>query len=150
MQIEVLPRHHYNWKGGRYKDGYGYWRIYKPEHPYAHKRGYILEHRWVVEQHIGRYLKPTEVVHHKNRNRGDNRIENLELFDSHSKHISFENIGNKWGLEDMSRRKCCICGSKKTSLRKSENNRPHWYGTKEKPICSRCYQRNKKSDTHSF
>lgn len=39
----------------------------------------INEHRWVMEQHIGHRLLPTEHVHHINENKLDNRIENLEL-----------------------------------------------------------------------
>lgn len=39
----------------------------------------VLEHRWVMEQHIGRRLLRSEQVHHINHDRLDNRIENLEL-----------------------------------------------------------------------
>jgi len=40
----------------------------------------MLTHRWVMEQHLGRPLRDDETVHHKNLNRADYRLENLELW----------------------------------------------------------------------
>lgn len=67
------------WKvAGRVKKG-KYYSAIVPGHPKAIKHGYVLEHRIIVELHLQRYLLPHEVVHHKNRDGHDNRIENLDL-----------------------------------------------------------------------
>lgn len=95
---------HPEWKGGRIVDRNGYIHVFCPDHPecqrvnearrlkangkYYRKEKYIQEHRLVMEKHLGRYLLPTEVVHHKNDDKADNRIENLELFDSNSRHLA--------------------------------------------------------------
>lgn len=105
---------HPEWRGGRIVDRNGYVHLWAPDHPeckrlnecrrqkangkYYRKEKYIQEHRLVMEAHLGRYLLPTEVVHHKNDQRSDNRIENLELFDTNAKHLSETLAGKcpKW------------------------------------------------------
>ena len=68
-----------NWKGGRRKLSTGYIHIYAPDHPNSPKSGYVMEHRLVMEKHLGRYLDHNEVVHHINDIKDDNRLENLQV-----------------------------------------------------------------------
>lgn len=71
------------WKGGEAvtsHSGGGYIKELCPDHPNADAGGYVMQHRLVMEQVLGRPLLPTERVHHKNGIRDDNRPENLELW----------------------------------------------------------------------
>lgn len=74
-----------NWKGGeKIEDGY-IW-IYSPLHPRSRK-GYAKRADLVMEGIIGRHLIKDEVVHHKNRDRMDDRPINLELCANRSEHM---------------------------------------------------------------
>jgi len=75
-------------------------------HPNATKNHYVLLHRIVMENHLGRLLEKGEVVHHINKNKKDNRLENLELKDK-SQHVREHSLehGRKWV-----RLKCPNCG----------------------------------------
>jgi hypothetical protein len=75
------PKRKNKWVG---KDGYAL--VTAPaDHPHARQDGSILEHRLVMEQHLGRFLEEWELVHHKNGNRQDNQVSNLELLDGRAK-----------------------------------------------------------------
>lgn len=54
----------------------------------------IFEHRFVMEQHLGRKLRDDEFVHHKNRIKDDNRLDNLEVL-SHAEHMA-EHAHDHW------------------------------------------------------
>jgi hypothetical protein len=68
----------HNWKTGRKLKTSGHVLVYQANHPFARKNFYP-EHRLVIEEKIGRYLTPDEVVHHINGVKDDNRLENLCL-----------------------------------------------------------------------
>lgn len=45
-----------------------------------------LVHRWVAEDKLGRPLRDNEVVHHKNRNKLDNDLDNIWVFRNQNEH----------------------------------------------------------------
>ena len=67
------------WKGGKRIGPGGYIMVRYEGHPNSPKSGYVMEHRLVMEQNLGRLLRSEETVHHINGDRADNRIENLQL-----------------------------------------------------------------------
>lgn len=106
-----------HWSGGKTTTYWGYVSVWVA----PGKRR--LEHRLVMEEHLGRRLKRTEHVHHLNGDKTDNRIENLVLADpsEHTRiharlkpHFTF----------------CHECGASGVKA-----------GTIE--LCERCYQRQR-------
>jgi len=103
-----------SWKGGRQTRKDGYIFVWMEE-------GTFLEHKAIMEKHIGRKLRANEAVHHKNRIRNDNRLENLQLL-THAEHkaihaledkiSSFHSINELWYNEDSS-----MVGKKLRSVR---------------------------------
>lgn len=63
----------------------------------------VLLHRWLVEQQLGRPLAPGEQVHHRNGDRHDNRLENLQVMSAteHQGHHKNKHPRTK---------QCVICG----------------------------------------
>lgn len=85
-----------NWKGGRYITSTGYVRVLKKDHKFADHDGHILEHRLIWEKYNKACLLPWILVHHKNENKQDNRVENLEPI-SRNEHCRIHRI--KSGVE---------------------------------------------------
>lgn len=76
-----------SWKGGSYISSDGYRMIYVGNHNTASKwSNYKKEHVVVMEEFIGRTLLDNELVHHKDLDKLNNDINNLELLSSHKEH----------------------------------------------------------------
>jgi hypothetical protein len=84
----------------------GYIYAIDEQSPYSNSQGKVYQHHYVMCQAIGRSLMPNECVHHIDRDRSNNQIENLLLL-THSEH------GKLHALEDRGysteTRLCLMC-----------------------------------------
>jgi len=119
-----------NFNNGQYINKSGYRRIRKPEHPNSTKTGWILEHRFVMSEHLGRPLLQSEVVHHINEDKLDNRIENLEITTA-SKH-RYMHDPNENRRVTLIPKVCIVCGSEYIldTVRKSNHKRSKYCSRK--------------------
>ena len=113
---------HPGWKGGKIIKHYperntSYIQIHRPNHPLATKKGYVLEHRLVMEKILGRYLESEEVVHHINKDGTDNREKNLVLFLENGDHLR-DHFGRKENPIIY-----CACGCRQTLLKYDQYGR---------------------------
>lgn len=111
-----------NWNGGSFVRPDGYVAVR------TDGGGYVLEHRLVMEQSLGRYLTKDEVVHHIDGDKERNDIENLQLL-TPSEHTLLHLSEIEWS---RNHRQCIVCGTVDT---------PH----KGHGMCCQCYQRQRRS-----
>lgn len=101
-----------------------------PTHPNATKNGYVLEHRVVLENKLGRLLYEFEDGHHIDENKHNNSPENLEVKlkgDHQRLHKLKYPDGHFVNL---------VCSNCKTLFSRDFKNRPEVKGTKL-TFCSR-------------
>lgn len=77
-----------NWRGGVVIDDDGYVLLNMPDHHLADSHGYVREHRYVMEQKLGRRLDGLEVVHHKDEDKQNNHPDNLGLYPNNGEHLA--------------------------------------------------------------
>jgi len=98
---------------------YGKYEAVKIEwHHLSDKNGYVYVHRLVAEEMLGRPLENKESVHHIDKDKKNNRKENLMIFKTHGDHAAFHRggtpvlSGDVWECIRKGRtvRKCVCCG----------------------------------------
>ncbi len=121
------------WMVVRKTDERGYVYVRVSDHPDADSSGWILEHRVVMERHLGRRLEPDEHIHHINEIRDDNRIENLQVV-SLEEHNSIHKTKAPGESHNMWF-DCWVCG--KACSRYEKPNRNRMFGILKPRCCSR-------------
>lgn len=109
----------------------GYREIWCPSHP-RNRDGYMYEHTLVMENFMGRYLFQNEVVHHKDENRSNNKLENLILFSSKSDHARLHKL---------------ISLGQKVTLLKTKNGSFKCVKLRIEPVCEKCGNPNSVNKT---
>lgn len=116
--LEVLSRSEYNKRHNTIKDKENHIRylnkyrvVYRPDH-FHHNlgkdyEGWVYEHRYVMECHLGRALSGSEIVHHKDGDIYNNDISNLEVL-SRSEHNHLHMVERGYGKGNF----CVDCGKK--------------------------------------
>jgi hypothetical protein len=119
-------KQHPLWKNARWENVDGY--ICKTINGHQ-----VYEHRYLMEQHLKRKLNRNELVHHKDGNKSNNNLHNLEVMNisKHNKH--HRNPLNKWcGKYDV----CVKCKTAK-------------HAHKGKGLCNSCYSKKWKIE-HNY
>lgn len=118
------------WKGGRTLASNGYYLVKRIGHPMADCRGYVYEHRLVAAEHLGRMLDRSELVHHKNEIKTDNRWENLEVLSPHQHRAQHRKSNRRVrNPGEANPTVSCACGCGQTFHRFDFSGRPRRFVT---------------------
>jgi len=101
-----------------------------PEHPHSTENDYVLYHRVVMENKIGRLLDPgEEIVHHIDGDKKNNDIDNLELY-TRKKHAELHG-------EDRTRKYALIKCPECLDVYEKKHNKTHLAKNTKTAFCSR-------------
>lgn len=114
--VRISGSMHPNWITGKIINKDGYIKL----NVGGGKR--VFEHKFIMEQHLGRKLIKPEEIHHINGDKQDNRIENLELCKNKADHK------RKHKQYDWSTNYPCCQGCKKTRIKHEAHG-----------LCVNCY-----------
>ena len=114
---------HPQWKG-KVRTPRGYVKLHMAD------GSLVYEHRYVMEQHLGRPLLPGEDVHHINKDKADNRVENLRIVNK-TEHSSLHADDRRVGINGRWSRHYAWCRECRSTSR-----RHHALG-----LCENCYRR---------
>lgn len=99
----------------------------------------VQEHRYIMEQHLGRKLTKVEVVHHINEDKRDNRIENLEIMDART-HMSHHKRGKVKNPNNTGTNKQCPKCKKVLDINGFHGRRSRPSG--RQGYCKDCHRKN--------
>jgi len=108
----------------------------------------VRQHRYIMEEHLGRELKTTEHVHHINHNRLDNRLENLQVMsDSEHHKVHSSSPEDKERLREAQKlaviaRRTNLAGRWCRDHTECLSCQGTSYKHQAKGLCSRCYLNN--------
>lgn len=114
------------WNGGVTRPEDGYISVLVNNHPFADINGRVKNARLVMEKYLGRYLDKYEVVHHINKIKNDDDIENLELC-NRSSHARVHDKG-KYKRSIETRKKMSISQKRRERIKPSSNG---WFLSEE-------------------
>lgn len=103
-----FTRKHNEWSLDNFDDGYincGRFKSIKKGHPRSNLEGYVLRSILVYEEYSGIQVTPELCIHHRDGNKLNDSIENLELIEF-NKHSKMHNESKKNGEN----RVCAVCG----------------------------------------